>query len=274
MKRAFSLVLSLLMALTLTACGESDSEQASPKTVENKTVVITGKDYNDAGEWEDFEAEGQYTGQVLNGVPDGEGTFTAQNAEGVTWTYSGEFKNGQCHGKGEAIWDTGWRECGTYTNGLFTPNTFELFDSLSEVGEPVYSISEGNQTFMESNLELFPAETEDAKASMNTFIQTDLTYPMMTKTLDGLEGKLYRCTSAQATQVFQDEIFGHTITTIICHDSDYNYYYICYDGVLPDVYDGTAFEFVGLPISASGFSNVGGGTTNVIVLIACSVTTT
>lgn len=273
MKRVYALMLSLVMTLALTACGGSDSEEVSHKTVENETLVITGKDYNDAGEVEDYTAEGQYTGQVLDGIPDGTGTFTCQNDEGVTWSYSGEFKNGQFHGKGETVWDTGWRECGTYTEGLFTPNTFELFDSISEVGDPAYSISEANQAFMENNLELFPVETEDAKASMDTLIQADLTYPMMTKTLDGLEGKLYHCASAQATQVFQDVVFGHTITSIICMDSDYNFYYICYDGTLPDVYDGTPIEFVGLPVSASGFSNVGGGTTNVIVLIACSVTT-
>ena len=271
MKRLFALILSLLMALTMAACGGSNSNQATPKTVENKTLIITGREYNDAGEPEDYEAEGQYTGQVLDGIPDGEGTFTCQNSEGITWSYSGEFKNGRFHGKGETVWDIGWRERGTYTDGLFTPNTFELFDSISELGEPAYSISEENQAFMENHLELFPAETEEAKASMDTFIQSDLTYPMMTKTLDGLEGKLYHCASAQAVQVFQNEVFNHTLTFIICNDSDYNYYYICYNGVLPDVYDGTEFEFVGLPVSASGYSNVGGGTTNVMVIIACSV---
>lgn len=273
MKRIYALILSLVMALTLTACGGSEPEQASHKMVENKTIVITGKDFNDAGEVEDYEAEGQYTGQVLAGVPDGEGTFTCQNSQGVTWSYSGEFKNGTFHGKGETVWDTGWRECGTYTDGLFTPNTFELFDSISKVGEPEYSISQENQTFMENHLDLFPAETEDAKVSMDAFIQNDLTYPMMSKTLDGLEGKLYHCISALATQVFQDETFGHTITYVICCDSDYNYYYLCYDGALPDVYAETEIEFVGLPVSGSSYSNVGGGTTNVIVLMACSVTT-
>ena len=62
------------------------------------------------------------------------------------------------------------------------------------------------------------------------------------------------------------------MTRIICQDPNYNYYYILYDGVLPDVYDGTPVSFVGLPVASSGYDNVGGGTTNVIVLIGSSVT--
>ena len=104
-----------------------------------------------------------------------------------------------------------------------------------------------------------------------TFVKSDLTYPMMTKTLDGLEGALYSYTPAHAIQVFQEDIYGHTITYILCGDENGNYYSIFYDGVLPDVYDGVYISFTGLPVSPSGFENVGGGTTNVMVIIASSV---
>lgn len=273
MKRVFALILSLLMTLTLGACGgSSSSSQPDYQSVENETIVITVKEYTDSGEVDSFEVEGQYTGQLLNGVPEGEGTFVAQNDSGVTWEYSGEFKNGMFDGKGSSTWDgIDWMESGTYSEGLFTPNTFEMFNSISSTEAAPYKISEENQTFIESNPDLFPAENEDAKVTMSTFIQEDLTYPMMSKTLSGFEGKLYRCSSALVGQVFQESLFGRSITRIVARDQDYNYYYILYDGVLPDVYDGTSISFVGLPVSSSGFDNVGGGTTNVIVLIGCSV---
>lgn len=269
MKRVSELILSLLMILTLAACGgSSSSSQPDYQTVENESIIITVKEYNDSGELESYEVEGEYTGQLLNGAPDGEGTFVAQNESGTTWRYSGQFKNGLFDGKGSSTWDgTDWEETGTYSEGLFTPNTFEMFDSISSTEPAPYKISEQNQTFIESNLDLFPVETEDAKETMSTLIQEDLTYPMMSKTLSGFEGKLYRCSSALAGQVTQNILFGRSITRIVSRDEDYNYYYILYDGVLPDVYDGTTITFVGLPVSSSGFENVGGGTTNVIVLI-------
>lgn len=277
MKKLLSLSVGVLLLVSLTSCGESNPEAAEDasgrQTVENETFTITGKDYDDTGELYTFEAEGQYSGQILNQVPDGQGTFVCQKEDGNSWTYSGEFKNGVFNGKGAATWsDTKWKEVGTYTDGLFTPNTFELFDSLSDVEAAPYTISEQNQEFMESHLELFPSETEDAQQTMSSFIQEDLTYPMMSKTLSGLEGKLYQCPSAIATQVTQNSQFGRAVTRVICLDPNYNYYYLLYDGVLPDVYDGTPISFVGLPVASSGYDNVGGGTTNVIVLIGSSVT--
>ena len=124
---------------------------------------------------------------------------------------------------------------------------------------------------MQEHLNLFPAVTDSDITEAQTYVKTDLTYPMMTKTLDGLEGVLFYCNPAQALQVFQEDIYGHTITYIFCGDENNNYYSIFYDGVLPDVYDGVYISFTGLPVSSSGFENVGGGTTNVIVMIASSV---
>ena len=278
MKKFLSLSFGLLLLVSLASCGESNPETAEDasdrKTVENETFTITGKDYDDAGELYTFEAEGQYSGEILDGIPDGQGTFTSQNEDGILWTYSGEFKNGVFNGKGETTWsDTKWKEAGTYTDGLFTPNTFELFDSISATEIAPYTISERNQEFMESHLDLFPAKTEAAQETMSSLIQKDMTYPMMCKTLTGLEGKLYQCESAVANQVMQTSYFGHTMTRMSCQDQDQNYYYILYNGALPDVYDRTPISFVGLPVSPSGYENVAGGTTNVIVLIATSVTT-
>ena len=180
MKKFLSLSFGLLLLVSLASCGESNPETAEDasdrKTVENETFTITGKDYDDAGELYTFEVEGQYSGQILNDVPDGQGTFICQKGDGNSWTYSGEFKNGVFNGKGETTWsDTKWKEAGTYTDGLFTPNTFEMFDSLSASEVAPYTISEQNQEFMESHLELFPAETEAAQQTMSSLIQEDLT---------------------------------------------------------------------------------------------------
>lgn len=276
-----ALVLSASMLLILTACGNDPAAPAVSFTKEPEPITEKVEDYNLSlivDNWTTYtehspiEREGVYTGTLLDGVPDGYGTFTATNDDGALWTYTGEFKNGLFDGQGTVTWEESDAvQTGTFIAGLFSPNTPELFNSISYTSTPQFLISEKNMDFMQENLALFPAATEEALKEMQSYIQTDLTYPMMTKTLDGLEGTLYHCDRVQAIDVFQDSLYGHTITAIFCGDDELNFYWIYYDGILPDVYSDVNISFTALPVSPSSFSNVSGGTTNVIVLIGCSV---
>lgn len=249
------------------------SPEPKVENVENKTISITWNSWgSDGKEVETITREGTYSGQMMNGIPNGEGTFSSVNDNGVTWTYTGDFKDGTFNGQGKTTWEgSDELEDGTYVDGLFTPTTCELFVSTAPIFAIPYSISEKNQSFIEENQNIFPATTEEAQSKLSTFIRTDLTYPMMTKTLEGLEGQLYQCSRAVAVQVFQESMYGHTMTAIIASDEEYNYYVILYDGALPDVFDNTPICFTALPISSSGYENVSGGSTNVIVMIGSSV---
>lgn len=71
------------------------------------------------------ERTGTYIGEMQNGVPHGQGKFTAHNPEGESWTYEGEFKNGTFDGKGKTTWASGQIEQGTYVNGEVVPMTLE-----------------------------------------------------------------------------------------------------------------------------------------------------
>lgn len=47
------------------------------------------------------DRSGIYTGEVNEqGVPNGKGKFTTQNAQGNPWVYEGDFKNGHFEGQG------------------------------------------------------------------------------------------------------------------------------------------------------------------------------
>ena len=61
--------------------------------------------------------DGKYTGEVINGVPNGYGVFTATNLKLLQWHYLGEWKNGEMFGKGGCYYDNGRAEVGTYENG-------------------------------------------------------------------------------------------------------------------------------------------------------------
>lgn len=285
MKKTAAL-LALLLALGLSGCAsQTDTPQATTmpevtastppqeEVVEGQTISITfdGWDVPDE-ELISVTREGSYSGDMINGIPNGQGTFITENDAGVKWTYTGEFKNGTFDGYGEKVWEDGSRvEAGTFINGVFTPNTYEFFNSIGGYLSAPFDFSSANTEFILNHLDIFPAVTEETRQKAAEFINPEITYPMMTKTLDGLEGQLYQCDDAVVLQVMQESIYGHDFTIIIAYDSELNYYYICYDGVLPDVYDDTPISFTALPISTSGYSNVGGGTTNVIVLLGSTV---
>lgn len=278
-RKALQTFLSLFALLLLTACGNENVVPTAPapqiKTVENEAILLTFDSWDDTGaNTVSITREGMYTGEVIDGIPNGEGTFSAINDTGNSWVYTGSFVDGKFHGHGKTVWDdSAYVEEGTYTEGRFTPTKAEFFNALTPLSPVPYSISAENLSFIDENADLFPASTDVAVQEISGLINSDLTYPMMTKTLDGLEKQLYQCNYGLATQVFQESMYSHTFTTIIARDEDYNYYYIFYDGILPDVYDNTSIAFSGLPVSASGFDNVGGGITNVIVLIGTTVDT-
>lgn len=289
MKKKLSLLLVPAIALTLTACGSSGGQASTTPSpspsipivsptftkVENMEITLTWDTWDAAGsEIITVTRDGLYTGDVVDGIPNGQGAFSAVNDEGTSWVYTGAFKNGKFSGYGKTVWDEINKiEEGTYADGLFTPNTFELFNSLKWSSFIEYDFSKENIAFINENIDIFPATTDKSRELMLSSIYSDLTYSMMVKTLDGLEGQLYECMSSTALQVFQESLYGHTITSIIAYDDASNFYVILYDGALPDIYADMKISFVGLPISASGFENVSGGTTNAIVLLGSMVST-
>lgn len=287
MKRLVAVLLISALFLILIGCGNMSSPPSdisvtsrpadSSTHFDNVTVIIPVIEWGNTPE-ENYmiEREGTYTGDMVNGVPEGNGIFTTTSSEGVTWTYTGNFKNGRFHGQGAIVWDNAdfREESGTYTDGQYTPTIAELFNYLGPKVAAQYSISTKNQEFIQKNQDIFPATTKESETKAISLIEYDLTYPMLTKTLNGREGRLYNCDEARAIQVVEEFLFGHTITAIIAIDADENYYFILHDGTLPDVYDDTSISFYGLPISSSGFENTEGGITNVIVIISSNVTIT
>ena len=73
---------------------------------------------------------GTYTGDMVDGVPNGQGKFTTENDAGESWTYEGEFKNGHFEGEGKTTWDSGQVEVGTYKNDVLVPMTGDDIKSL------------------------------------------------------------------------------------------------------------------------------------------------
>lgn len=90
--------------------------------VENKQITVLVSP--------DLERIGQYTGELLDGLPEGEGVFLTQNAGGENWTHTGSFQKGLFHGRGRQEWESGQvLEC-EYVEGLGKPTPKEFVEAI------------------------------------------------------------------------------------------------------------------------------------------------
>ena len=79
------------------------------------------------------ERTGTYTGDIVDGLPHGYGTFESQNPSGMGWTYEGQWENGHFSGQGTTYYEDGWiytgyHEADVMVSGqIYTPE-YLLYD--------------------------------------------------------------------------------------------------------------------------------------------------
>lgn len=107
-KKTMFFTLSLCI-LFFSACSSSNSKNSTSNStsVTNKEITIN------------FcfgERSGIYSGELLNDLPNGYGTFTSSNEAGDSWTYEGNWLNGHFQGQGATTWSSGNKHIGEYSN--------------------------------------------------------------------------------------------------------------------------------------------------------------
>ncbi len=122
-KYVFVLCVFLLM-LSVTGCLSSnktdlETPEASQTPPPMPSSDITSQTVEDTELTLNFafgQRTGTYSGQMVNGVPEGTGIFRSLNSEEIEWTYEGAFKNGHFEGRGTTTWADSQSETGTYVN--------------------------------------------------------------------------------------------------------------------------------------------------------------
>lgn len=64
---------------------------------------------------------GSFEGDVIDCIPNGQGTFTAKNSDGESYTYTGHWKDGMWNGQGTLNVD-GYLQNGSFQNGALQSN--------------------------------------------------------------------------------------------------------------------------------------------------------
>ena len=85
MKKITALLLCCLSLFLFTGCeGSTTSTEPKTETVENQELTLSMKDWDSTGlALTDIENTGTYTGEVVDGIPNGTGRFDTQTRKGL-----------------------------------------------------------------------------------------------------------------------------------------------------------------------------------------------
>lgn len=134
MKRfAVLLILSLLL-ISLSSGGRAQG--AAENVTKQITVHFRG-----------FDKTGTYTGEAINGVPNGTGSFTSVNDDQLEWTYTGQWKDGAFDGEGSTVWEDGWEERGLYVQNVLVSGQWVSNGTILYDGSFAWSDEEGNELY-------------------------------------------------------------------------------------------------------------------------------
>ncbi len=225
--------------------------------------------------FKELDREGAFDGAVLDGIPTGEGIFTAINGDGAKYTYTGEWKNGRWNGKGVQEFeknDDGYNYTysGTFVDGNFVPDELDFIQSVgtnSGEGQVQYVISDKAYEFIETHMDFFPVEDRE---ELKDLVDSSISFEKIAKKPADYGNNMMSISKASVIQIEEiDNWWGEPRTVMLIETNSYNnIYYVLYNGVLPDVYSNSSVECIALPVAYSQYDNTGGGITKCVVLYA------
>ncbi len=274
MKQGLLGILSLSLACLLIGCASNAPKQEQmqePKieTVEDFEIAIPVRGWDDESlsPIAPSNQTGLYTGELTDGKPSGSGKFVSENGEGLTWTYTGEFKNGTFHGQGMQVFDGDdyLKSIGTFQNGLFTPTLVELCAAMgTRENDMSFELTNASQQFVNDHKNLFPCGDAAAVQEAITLTNGDASYKAFTKNISPYTGSLYAANSLSVIQIVENPCWGYTVTQINAMDYYGNVYYIIYNGTT-DIYQGDTINMRALPLANSSFHTTYGGVANCVM---------
>lgn len=246
MKKLRLVAISLVCTL-MAGCGNAteDSIAARPETSVDSEKLTSGsitveKLNHFSGEmtitFSYGERTGTYEGEINEGgLPNGTGIFTSQSMSGITWTYSGEWKNGHWEGNGTSIWEDGSQYVGEYSNDTARGNgTYTFSNGAKFVGVfsadydavGTYYPTDGDPfeaTMV--NGEIFSNETKPASTSFFSEKENRLTYDELYKSYRYSELKEYVQAYIDKNEVTDDDdayTILEYIDSVITFENEWN----------------------------------------------------
>lgn len=227
--------------------------------------------------FEEVDRVGKFNGNTKNGIPNGEGKFEATTDDDISYTYTGNWKNGKWDGYGEHVYEENdlglLSQKGTFTENKFTPTLGELMGYLSVFEGRYYQVTQEKMEFIDKNRELF---LNRQVYDFSDLVDEELTYEKYTKKSYAYVSSFMKLDTLAVNQIFESNSNfspNGIITELYCYNINNveQIYYICYFDELPDVYEGTKIKMIGVPVSVGYYDNIGGGQTNCIFALGSKI---
>lgn len=228
-------------------------------TVENKEMTLS-LPYG--------ERDGIYSGDIVEGIPDGYGKFETKNDEGTSWVYEGYFSAGIFEGEGRTEWENGQVQTGMYHEGIWVASELGLLEFMESCNE--ISVSEEARSFIKENAELFPA---DSIEKVQNLVDENITYKMVTKEPAKYGNQIMKISDVYVVQINTENIYPeyddkYTYVTLL--DNDLNVYQCYTIGEVPNIYKGDVIETIyGVPVGNNSYESTSGGFVNSVVIAPC-----
>lgn len=216
----------------------------------------------------DIDRTGTYEGAVLNGVPEGEGMYSATNNDNIDYTYTGDFKAGLFDGQGRTVYDSDdyCTHIGTYVKGDFVPTVDEFLVSYATDPDAQFGITDEKREFIKSNSELFTKNDYDAVLQ---FVDPNFDINLFTKNPGADETKMIEFTLSPFQVVEQNNYWGRDYTYFLAQKNGVCYY--CFFlGKSEKIIEDKKTTFCGIPIDYATYTTVG-NTKNwaAFILVSC-----
>ena len=217
----------------------------------------------------DVDRAGSFEGDVIDGVPEGTGVFTATNDAGERYFYTGDWKNGTFEGLGTCTYENANYkvEDGHFSNGMYTPDMYELARYLGSGNADLsYQVSKPAESFLKSHADLFPSEQAD---SLEAYLNRELDHKMIVKSPEKYGDEVVCFDNMQVVQIWENPVYQHeSFTTMLLVDkATYkDYVYAFYPSELPDTYENDTVTLYGIPLNASSYHTAAGGTNDCLIL--------
>lgn len=193
------------------------------------------------------DRHGEYEGEVLDGIPSGNGTFSAVNDLNEAYTYVGEWDSGMFNGQGTITYE--YRAfSGTFIDGEFCPTPYEIFRFAGEPDDGWYgfTIQDKSREFLIDHSNLFTQNSEDG---LGAFVDTTFSYRAYAKSPDLYGDQLIRQAKLHVAQIKEFDTFQNIrATEIIAVDTNENVYYVYYLGTVANVYVNDSITMYALPL--------------------------
>lgn len=213
-----------------------------------------------------YDRTGQFKGEVYDGLPSGNGSFSAKNSAGTPWTYEGEWAKGQIEGYGKTVWysDDGSFEEGNYVNGEFTP-TFGQFVRYYDNASS--SVTEKSVLFIDNNAAIFTGRK--AVSSSSRDVNRSFNLARFKKTPSSYSDKFIKVENLRVIQVFSGELANREGEYVLMEDRDGLVYRGMFDGSTNLVEEDRLQYIWLLPLDWSTYDNIYG---NKIWSVYCAFT--